>query len=84
VPGACAAVAGLAGAGLPTDAFTFAGFLPKKSKARTERLTALAPGTPTLIMYGACATPTSPSLYSDEKVANRDIRVWHGATENGP
>jgi hypothetical protein len=21
--------------------------------------------------------------YSDEKVANRDIRVWHGATENG-
>ena len=22
--------------------------------------------------------------YSDEKVANRDIRVWHGATENGP
>jgi hypothetical protein len=23
-------------------------------------------------------------IYSDEKVANRDIRVWHGATENGP
>jgi hypothetical protein len=22
--------------------------------------------------------------YSDAKVANRDIRVWHGATENGP
>jgi hypothetical protein len=22
--------------------------------------------------------------YSDEKVANRDIRVWHGATDNGP
>jgi hypothetical protein len=22
--------------------------------------------------------------YSDEKVANREIRVWHGATENGP
>jgi hypothetical protein len=22
--------------------------------------------------------------YSDEKVANRDIRVWHGATETGP
>jgi hypothetical protein len=22
--------------------------------------------------------------YSDEQVANRDIRVWHGATENGP
>jgi hypothetical protein len=24
------------------------------------------------------------ALYSDEKVANRDIRVWHGATEIGP
>jgi hypothetical protein len=22
--------------------------------------------------------------YSDEKVANRDTKVWHGATENGP
>ena len=22
--------------------------------------------------------------YGDEKVANREIRVWHGATENGP
>jgi hypothetical protein len=22
--------------------------------------------------------------YRDEKVADRDIRVWHGATENGP
>jgi hypothetical protein len=22
--------------------------------------------------------------YGDEKIANRDIRVWHGATENGP
>jgi hypothetical protein len=22
--------------------------------------------------------------YSDEKVANRTSRVWHGATENGP
>jgi hypothetical protein len=22
--------------------------------------------------------------YGDEKVANREIRVWHGATEKGP
>jgi WD40 repeat protein len=22
--------------------------------------------------------------YRDEKVANRDTKVWHGATENGP
>jgi hypothetical protein len=24
------------------------------------------------------------AAYGDEKVANRDIRVGHGATENGP
>jgi hypothetical protein len=53
VPGACAAVAGLAGAGLPTDAFAFVGFLPKKSKERRERLAALASGTFTLIVYVA-------------------------------
>jgi hypothetical protein len=26
----------------------------------------------------------SPATYGDAKVANREIRVWHGATENGP
>jgi hypothetical protein len=30
-----------------------------------------------------CASYDS-QVYCDEKVANRDIRVWHGATENGP
>jgi hypothetical protein len=31
------------------------------------------------------ATPkVAARYYSDEKVANRDIRVWHGATETGP
>ena len=27
---------------------------------------------------------TKPVRYSGEKVANRTIRVWRGATENGP
>jgi hypothetical protein len=30
------------------------------------------------------SNPAQPLAYGDEKVANRDIRVWHGATENGP
>jgi hypothetical protein len=25
-----------------------------------------------------------PGTYSDAKVANRETRVWHGATEKGP
>jgi hypothetical protein len=28
-------------------------------------------------------TDTHPA-YGDEKAANREIRVWHGATEKGP
>jgi hypothetical protein len=27
---------------------------------------------------------SAAATYGDEKVANRDIRVWHGATEKGP
>jgi hypothetical protein len=34
---------------------------------------------------GACTpSPAGRPSYSDEKVANRDTKVWHGATENGP
>ena len=30
------------------------------------------------------ADDTFHTAYGDEKVANREIRVWHGATEKGP
>lgn len=47
IPGPSALLAGLVAAGLPTDAFFFAGFLPPKEIARRKRLAALAtvPGT---------------------------------------
>jgi 16S rRNA (cytidine1402-2'-O)-methyltransferase len=51
VPGASALLAGLAAAGLPTDAFTFLGFLPPKSGARRNALAALAGRTETLVFY---------------------------------
>jgi 16S rRNA (cytidine1402-2'-O)-methyltransferase len=38
VPGACAPIAGLSAAGLPTDNFTFHGFLPPKARVRQSRL----------------------------------------------
>lgn len=38
VPGPCAAIAALAAAGLPTDSFYFAGFLPPKTGKRTAAL----------------------------------------------
>ena len=42
IPGACAAVSALSIAGLPSDRFLFAGFLPVKDKARAEVLEGLA------------------------------------------
>jgi 16S rRNA (cytidine1402-2'-O)-methyltransferase len=53
VPGACAAVAALSIAGLPSDRFRFEGFLPAKTGARRERLEALAAAPETLIFYEA-------------------------------
>ena len=51
VPGACAAITALSAAGLPSDRFSFEGFLPVKEKAKTEKLTALAQETQTMIFY---------------------------------
>lgn len=51
VPGACAAVAALSVAGLPSDRFVFEGFLPTKAPARRARLQALAAESRTLIFY---------------------------------
>ena len=51
VPGACALVAALSAAGLPTDRFTFQGFLPAKGAGRRARLEALAGREETLAFY---------------------------------
>jgi 16S rRNA (cytidine1402-2'-O)-methyltransferase len=51
IPGACAAIAALSVAGIPSDRFCFEGFLPAKASARRERLAALARETRTLVFY---------------------------------
>ncbi|WP_206675563.1 16S rRNA (cytidine(1402)-2'-O)-methyltransferase [Solimonas terrae] len=51
IPGPCAAIAALSISGLPSDRFVFEGFLPSRTSARRERLTALAPESRTLILY---------------------------------
>ncbi|AFO88458.1 16S rRNA (cytidine(1402)-2'-O)-methyltransferase [Phaeobacter inhibens] len=50
-PGASAALAALTLAGLPTDAFFFAGFLPNASGARRKRLEELTAVPGTLVFY---------------------------------
>jgi 16S rRNA (cytidine1402-2'-O)-methyltransferase len=51
IPGACAAIAALSVAGLPSDRFVFEGFLPAKPTARRTRLQELAGETSTLVIY---------------------------------
>lgn len=51
VPGACAAIAALSVAGLPSDRFAFEGFLPAKTPARRARLRELSAETRTLLIY---------------------------------
>lgn len=51
VPGPCAAIAALTLAGLPTDRFLFAGFLPPKAKARSDAIAELADIRASLVFY---------------------------------
>ncbi len=51
IPGACAAITALCAAGLPSDHFTFYGFLPPKQQARRTALSAVKNQNSTLIFY---------------------------------
>ena len=51
VPGCCAFVAALSASGLPSDRFSFLGFLPSKQGARLKSLETMADRPETLIFY---------------------------------
>ncbi|MCG9731540.1 16S rRNA (cytidine(1402)-2'-O)-methyltransferase [Shewanella sp. Isolate13] len=51
LPGPCAAITALCASGLPSDRFSFEGFLPSKEKARLDKLAALKDDPRTLIFY---------------------------------
>jgi 16S rRNA (cytidine1402-2'-O)-methyltransferase len=51
VPGPSAALAALVVSGLPTDRFTVEGFLPRRGRARTERLDVIAVDTRTTVVF---------------------------------
>ncbi|UYF98532.1 MULTISPECIES: 16S rRNA (cytidine(1402)-2'-O)-methyltransferase [unclassified Halomonas] len=51
IPGVCALTAALSGAGLPTDRFIFAGFLPAKAGARRQVLENYQKREETLVFY---------------------------------
>ena len=74
VPGPCAVTAALSIAGLPTDEFTFAGFLPAKPSARRARLQLLAAETRTWVIYEAphrileCADDLAAAVGGERRV----------------
>lgn len=53
VPGPSAIIAALAASGLPTDAFVYVGFLPRRAASRRGALESLAEEKKTLVLYEA-------------------------------
>jgi len=51
IPGPSAGVTALVGSGLPTNRYVFEGFLPRKGRARAERLLELASERRTIVVY---------------------------------
>lgn len=54
VPGASAIITALSVSGLPTDRFSFEGFLPAKRQGRAKRLSELSRESQTLVFYESC------------------------------
>lgn len=81
VPGACAAVSALAIAGLPSDRFLFAGFLPVKDKARREALEGLAGVAATLVFYETAPRIERSLLAVAELWPEREVAVARELTK---
>jgi 16S rRNA (cytidine1402-2'-O)-methyltransferase len=81
VPGPCAAVAALTLAGLPTDRFLFAGFLPAKAKARADAIAELAPIGATLVFYESGPRLAESLAALAGGLGNRDAAVAREITK---
>lgn len=81
VPGACAAVSALAIAGLPSDRFLFAGFLPVKDKARRDALEGLAGIAATLVFYETAPRLERSLLAIAELWPEREVAVARELTK---
>ena len=90
LPGASAPLAALTVAGLPTDQFFFAGFLPPKEAARRSRITALARVPATLVLFesgpriAATLTDLAAGLGSGREAALcRELTKLHEEVRRG-
>ena len=81
IPGPSAAIVALTLAGLPSDRFLFAGFLPSKAKARADTLAELAAIKATLVFYET-APRLTPALAALAKVLpGREVAVARELTK---
>lgn len=89
LPGASAVTAALAMAGLPTDAFLFAGFLPTRAGARKTRLGELKAVPATLVFFEApsrlaeALADMREVLGAREAVVAREISKLHEEARRG-
>lgn len=91
IPGPCAAIAALSVAGLPTDRFTFEGFLPAKQEARKHRLEELLHESRTMIFYEAphrlvSSLQSMLEVFGDERlvVVARELTKIHESVMASP
>lgn len=73
VPGPCALITALSGAGLPTDRFVFGGFLPAKPGARRQALDGWKTREETLVFYESPHRIVHTLEALNEQLAERDV-----------
>lgn len=89
LPGASSVMAALTLAGLPTDRFLFAGFLPSKSSARQAALAALARIPATLVFFESpnriadCLTDMAAILGNRQASLTRELTKLHEEARRG-
>ena len=81
IPGPCAAIAALTLAGLPTDRFLFAGFLPPKAGARATAIAELAGVRATLVLYESGPRLAASLAALAKGLGNRDAAVGRELTK---
>jgi len=81
LPGACAAIVALSASGLPTDHFTFAGFLPNKQGKRKERLQELSAEKGVVIFYESPKRVAATLRDMLETLGDREIVVGRELTK---
>lgn len=81
VPGPSAIVAALAASGLPTDAFVYVGFLPRKAGERRRVLEALRAERRTLVLYEAPHRLLDTLADIQETLGNRVVAIARELTK---